>query len=159
MAFLGFWVLGLNYNSSPCFPALLPLERYDPHWFSWEAEGQEISSSVTASRWWGCVVLTYWKQCSSHPSYPNEMETSQFCFDTGLKPTGKTVGVWQLLTFWGPFTVWVPKFLRRTEIKLQLYWWLLGLKCSISRVRHVVPLLPSAIVIRAFKTLMLPFVP
>lgn len=27
------------------------------------------------------------------------MEISQFCFDTGLKPTGNTVGVWQLLTF------------------------------------------------------------
>lgn len=27
------------------------------------------------------------------------METSQFCFDTALKPTGNAVGVWQLLTF------------------------------------------------------------
>lgn len=69
MAFLGFWVLKLNYNSSPSFPALLPFERYDPHRFSWEGEGQEISSSVTASRWWGYVVLPYWRQCNSHPSW------------------------------------------------------------------------------------------
>lgn len=59
----------LNYNSSPYFLALLPLERYDPHQLSWEAEGQEISSSVTDSRCWRYVVLTYWRPCNFHPSW------------------------------------------------------------------------------------------